>query len=85
MIPTVTNCAEFIFLPDPSGTSPLLTLADLDHAVPRMSAFHPISAITVVDKMAGRQDQPDLITVDGTRIEMKIHSPQANSRNADPD
>lgn len=38
--PTATNCVEFIFLPDPSGTGPLLTLTDLDHAIPRMSAFH---------------------------------------------
>ena len=40
----VTNCAEFIFLPDLSGTGPLLTLADLDHAILRMSVFHQTKA-----------------------------------------
>jgi len=36
---TATNYAEFISLPDLSGTGPLLTLADPDFAIARMSAF----------------------------------------------
>ena len=42
MTPTATNCAEFIFLLEPSGTGNLLTEADLHHAILRMSAFHHV-------------------------------------------
>lgn len=35
---TATNYAEFIFPPDPSDMGPLLTLADPDYAIARMSA-----------------------------------------------
>lgn len=40
---TATNCAEFIFLPDTFGTGPLLILAALGHAIPRMSALHQVA------------------------------------------
>lgn len=42
---TATNYAEFISLPDLSGTGPLLTLADPDFAIARMSAFHQLLTI----------------------------------------